>query len=174
MNEQTRYRITGSLFVVALAIIFLPMLFDGAGVRDLKLPVKQSVPNSSSKQFPETVSTESFARAESLAEKIQQRQKTSRIGEVEVTPVSSKNSIADSASSWGVQLGSFSTEANAKKLKAQLEKSKYNVVLSRAKTTDGTITRVVIGPLIRESDAIKLRQRLSKTYREPIVVKLAI
>ncbi|MCY4566504.1 MAG: hypothetical protein OXE40_18700, partial [Gammaproteobacteria bacterium] len=32
MSEQIRYRITGSLFLLALAIIFLPMLFDGDGV----------------------------------------------------------------------------------------------------------------------------------------------
>ena len=32
MSEQTRYRITGSLFLLAVAVIFLPMLFDGDGI----------------------------------------------------------------------------------------------------------------------------------------------
>jgi len=32
MNERTRYRRTGLIFFAALAVIFLPMLFDGAGV----------------------------------------------------------------------------------------------------------------------------------------------
>jgi len=31
MQERTRYRVTGSLFLLALAVIFLPMLFDGRG-----------------------------------------------------------------------------------------------------------------------------------------------
>ena len=38
MNEQTRYRVTGTLFLVAVAIIVLPMVFDGAGVRVQPLP----------------------------------------------------------------------------------------------------------------------------------------
>lgn len=32
MKEETRYRVTGSLFLLALAIIILPMLLDGEGL----------------------------------------------------------------------------------------------------------------------------------------------
>ena len=38
MNEQTRYRVTGAVFLLALAIIVLPMVFDGEGVRVKQLP----------------------------------------------------------------------------------------------------------------------------------------
>ena len=31
MNERNRYRVTGSIFLIAVAVIVLPMLFDGAG-----------------------------------------------------------------------------------------------------------------------------------------------
>ena len=42
MDQQTRYRVTGSLFLVALAIICLPMLFDGEGLVSIELdPLKQ-------------------------------------------------------------------------------------------------------------------------------------
>ena len=37
MNEQTRYRVTGSLFLLAVAVITLPMLFDGDGVPGVDL-----------------------------------------------------------------------------------------------------------------------------------------
>ena len=33
MKEQTRYRLTGAVFLLALASIVLPMVFDGSGVR---------------------------------------------------------------------------------------------------------------------------------------------
>lgn len=39
MNEQTRYRLTGAVFLLAIAIIVLPMVFDGEGVRVKQLPV---------------------------------------------------------------------------------------------------------------------------------------
>jgi len=177
MNEQTRYRITGSLFVIALAIIFLPMLFDGAGVRDMELRIEQTVPSSTVKPPPASVRADSFApkafaKAESLESKIAQRQKTARIGEVVISQASPLGDNSGSVTSWGVQLGSFSSAENARKLKIQLEKSEYNVVLSRASNSGSTITRVAIGPLIQESDAIELRKQLSRTYREAIVVKL--
>lgn len=38
MNEQTRYRVTGALFLLAIAIVVLPMVFDGQGVRVKQLP----------------------------------------------------------------------------------------------------------------------------------------
>ena len=38
MNEQTRYRVTGAIFLLAIAIIVLPMVFDGKGVRVRQLP----------------------------------------------------------------------------------------------------------------------------------------
>ena len=38
MNEQTRYRVTGAVFLLAVAIILLPMVFDGRGVPVEPLP----------------------------------------------------------------------------------------------------------------------------------------
>ena len=47
MREETRYRVTGSIFLLALAVICLPMLLDGAGLpaRHLPdLPMEPSLP----------------------------------------------------------------------------------------------------------------------------------
>lgn len=43
LKEETRYRVTGSLFLLALAVIFLPMLFDGAGLPRVELPPVEPV-----------------------------------------------------------------------------------------------------------------------------------
>ncbi len=172
MNEQSRYRITGSLFVLALAVIFLPMLFDGAGVKPLTLPELTAAPEVVSKEPPKSISVESFAEADALKDKVSERQKSGLIGESVIPSVQTSEQNADSNTTWAVQLGSFNSEQNARKLKQKLEEADYNVVLSRANNSSGTITRVAIGPLIRESDAIKLRKQLSSTYHEAIVVKL--
>jgi len=44
LKEETRYRVTGSLFLLALAVIFLPMLFDGAGLPRVELPPVEPAP----------------------------------------------------------------------------------------------------------------------------------
>jgi DedD protein len=47
---------------------------------------------------------------------------------------------------WAVQLGSFSNQANAERLAADLRKQGYAAFLSQLKTADGTLQRVRIGP----------------------------
>jgi len=32
IKERSRYRLTGAVFIIALAVIFLPMLFDAEGL----------------------------------------------------------------------------------------------------------------------------------------------
>jgi DedD protein len=47
---------------------------------------------------------------------------------------------------WAVQLGSFSNQANAERLAADLRKSGYAAFLSRLNTSSGSLHRVRIGP----------------------------
>ncbi|MEM7200227.1 MAG: SPOR domain-containing protein [Planctomycetota bacterium] len=58
MNEQTRFRITGAIFLFALAVIFLPMLFDGSGVRIKDIPVADPVEASARAPAPEALEIE--------------------------------------------------------------------------------------------------------------------
>lgn len=178
MNEQTRYRITGSLFVAALAIIFLPMLFDGAGVKALSLPAMSHSTQLSSKQkllkpikksrskqavsAKKAASSPSFEKADALKEKVASMQAQARIGE---TVFAQGHKTPTGKEIWGVQLGSFSSEENAQKFKQKLQDDGFHAVLSRSQSSGSTITRVAVGPLIRESDAEKLLQKLSNTYK---------
>jgi cell division septation protein DedD len=45
MMERSRYRVTGGIFLVALAIIVLPMLLDGGGMPPVTLDPMQPVPD---------------------------------------------------------------------------------------------------------------------------------
>ncbi|MBV1905778.1 MAG: SPOR domain-containing protein [Pseudomonadales bacterium] len=181
MNEQTRYRITGSLFVAALAIIFLPMLFDGAGVNELHLSAIEPLSTSRAGAIPRQYTSEPSSNSSSIMDssvlerskvldrKITQMQKKARLGEtafVQASEAQISNKLV-----WGVQLGSFNSEENAQTLQKKLEKDGYHAVLSRAKKNGATITRVAVGPMIREADAHSLRDKLSSSYKvEALVV----
>ncbi|NIP15500.1 MAG: hypothetical protein GWM88_12580, partial [Pseudomonadales bacterium] len=65
MDEQTRYRVTGSLFLLALAIICLPMLFDAEGV-----PSIQIEPMAPPKPAPDVPPLEEVAPASDFIEKV--------------------------------------------------------------------------------------------------------
>lgn len=58
MSEQTRYRVTGALFLVALVVILAPMLFDGDGLP--KVEVNQLEP--ASPRQPVLAPKEAFAQ----------------------------------------------------------------------------------------------------------------
>ena len=172
MNEQTRYRITGSIFLAALAIIFLPMLFDGAGVESPVIPPMESDAQIQSSDISSSTirrfSPESFAKAEALDKQVTDLEARARVGEVAFTPAESDSK----SDSWGVQLGSFNSEQNAQQLREKLEQDGHHAVLSRANKDGQLITRVAVGPVIRESEAIKLRDDFSKTYQvEAIIVR---
>jgi DedD protein len=47
---------------------------------------------------------------------------------------------------WAVQLGSFSNQANAERLAADLRKQGYAAFLSQLKTSGGSLQRVRVGP----------------------------
>jgi DedD protein len=47
---------------------------------------------------------------------------------------------------WAVQLGSFSNQANAERLAADLRKQGYAAFLSQLQTADGSLQRVRVGP----------------------------
>jgi cell division septation protein DedD len=71
LKEETRYRVTGSLFLLALAVIFLPMLFDGAGLPRVELePV--APPPIAAVELPEppALDPELPVRVEALAEQV--------------------------------------------------------------------------------------------------------
>lgn len=44
MNERARNRLVGSIILVSLAVLFLPMLFDGAGIEQRELPAMPAGP----------------------------------------------------------------------------------------------------------------------------------
>ncbi len=122
LTEQTRYRVTGAVFLFALTVIFLPMLFDGGGIEPLDLP---SVPHTqmSAPTYPEapdmsqTVSGRDRLLAEIDSEGFS-RSTGTRIGEP-VLNVDDDNPDAVVAA-WAVQLASFAKRENAVALRDQL------------------------------------------------------
>lgn len=161
MDEQTRYRITGSLFLIAIAVIVFPMLFDGEG-----LPQVRIEPLEFSEETPvvprrEDVAPEShlIARARELATQTDAEgylsDRGSRLGE----PVLSE---ADEATRvWAVQVASFSDEDNALALRDRLRGDGYEAFISSLKRDDEVLSRVAVGPLLNHDDADTLRQDLS-------------
>ncbi len=164
MDEQTRYRVTGSLFLLALAIICLPMLFDGQGMASIELdPMDAPVPAPKVAPMAEVAPSSDFiARIDELRGQVDDDgfmiETGTRFGEPVLTdPVAG-------TTTWAVQVASFAEQDNARKYRTQLREEGYEAFISTIKSGSAIRNRVAVGPLLNEADAQGLRQELSHNY----------
>jgi DedD protein len=164
VKEETRYRVTGSLFLLALAVIFLPMLFDGAGLPTVELPAVETVPVPEVEQVaePEPPPADLVARVEALRDQIDDDGFDKDTGTQMGEPVLSE--VGPETRAWAVQVASFADVENAKLLRAQLQEDGYEAFLSTIRTGDAVLTRVAVGPLQSRAEAATLQAQLSTRY----------
>lgn len=162
MDEQTRYRVTGSLFLLAVAVIVFPMLFDGEG-----LPPVEIEPLKVERVAPEVMRREDVAPATDLLERAAElaaqvddegflNDGGTRFGE----PILAE--ADDSTRVWAVQLASFSDEENALNLRDRLRQDGFEAFISTVRRNDEILSRVAVGPLLDRGDADALREALSQ------------
>ncbi len=172
MSEQTRHRITGSLFLLALAVIFLPMLFDGDGVPGVVVaPVETDFVPQAVQRFEEQAPASDFAeRVAELRREVDDQgfhvDTGTRIGE----PVLSTPD--DSTEAWAVQLATFAEQGNAVGLRDKLRDDGFEAFVTSYRGPSGAIlSRVAIGPMLDEARAETLRRQVSERYRlEALIV----
>ncbi len=174
MNERARYRITGSIFLVALAVIFLPMLFDGAGA-----PLRKSLPIPQSQVAPQTVpdfadlvpTSDVVAQVEALREEVDgdgfATDTSTRFGEPVLKPVDATSKI------FAVQAASFANQDNAQGFRQELRDAGYEAFISTVKTRSSALHRVAIGPLLSQADANKIQADIARKFDlEPTIVEM--
>lgn len=164
MDEQTRYRVTGSLFLLSVAVIVFPMLFDGAGLDPVDiepLEVARTTPDVT-RRVDVAPASDLLVQAEELAGQVDEEgfltdSSGTRFGE----PVLTEEDPATRV--WAVQVASFKEAPNALKLRDQLRVEGFEAFISTVKQNDEILSRVAVGPLLDRSDADTLRTDLSAT-----------
>lgn len=173
--ERTRYRVTGAVFLIAAAIIVLPMLFDGAGIKSPTAPVLPPAPSTATTAHVAPLSSTDLAKADALRQRVDddgfERSTATRLGDPVLAP-SDRPAAGVLPQAWGIQVASFSDRANAVALRDQLRGDGYQAVLSDVKGLTGTATRVAIGPLVDRGDAVRLERELEKRYGMDAIVVL--
>jgi DedD protein len=172
LAERTRDRVMGGVFLVALAVIVLPMLFDGRGVES-PAPPEIPAPTPSDAQPVAAMDPANLANADALRNRIDEdgfdRSTATRVGDPVIAPADNRQN-GPLAPAWGVQLGSFTDHSKAVALRDQLRKDGYQSVLTDVKGLTGVSTRVAIGPMINRDDATKLEHELEKRYGMDVIV----
>ena len=183
---RLKQRLLGAVVLVALAVIFIPMLLSGG--RDMEMPVFGSnVPERSTeianiqhidiketqKKELKLVNPKRIPIAPNLPEpKIVKEEETSSIAKkiASLTKEEEKSVIKETV--WAVQVGSFSKRSNALGLKDKLRKKKVHAFVERIMKNNKTTYRVRVGPEISREKAVALKLKLKKEFKlSGLVVK---
>ena len=181
LTEQTRYRLIGTIFLVAVAAVVLPMLFDGEGVAPMQLdPVPAADFDVSPDTSPPPDMTPALEARRELTEEIDPdgfaTDTGTRVGEPVLLeePADEAEPPVTAAAvdappdplelKWAVQVASFAQAANATALRARLVGDGYTAFLSNVKRDGQVVTRVAVGPFIERADAAAEKSELDRRY----------
>ncbi|MEM7255825.1 MAG: SPOR domain-containing protein [Pseudomonadota bacterium] len=196
-DEQLLARLIGAAVLLAIAVIVLPFVLDGAGSqREYEyaesLPVEPAKPRleksfSSRQPQPEPprvkdvpiVTTQPPPVFESPA--VAQPEPAVKAVSQPAAPVTPPvTAPAESASSlvsrqiplgYNIQVASFVREANAQKLLDRLSGQDLPAFLNRVEGKKQPILRVFVGPIESQIDALAIKNQVDRTYRvESILV----
>lgn len=183
MNIQVKQRVVGAIVLVALAVIFIPMLLSGRGnvmpgiensnvppAPDYRFPpITQAPPapvvdkvvvplDAAEPEAPvaDSVPQEMAAAAQVEAPAAVSPAPAARVAQASNIPG------ATEVSGWVVQLGSFSSQKNAMALRDNLRAKAYATFVEAVNSNGKTIYRVRVGPELSKESADTLRQKLAQ------------
>lgn len=171
MEEKLKERLIGAAVVVALGVVFIPVLLDGppsqaSRTRPLALPGQDSggmkqvtidlgTPGQSAPQ-PDPISpTDSAPPMETEQSKPVISASTPPAPKPDTQPVTQSASAQPVAATtqWAVQVAALSDRDNADKLAAQLKSQGFAAFVGKFKDGSRTLYRVRVGPVKTRDEA---------------------
>lgn len=168
MDDRLKQRLVGAIVLVALAVIFIPMVLDGGDSRTLP-PFGQVIPEKpavlkkleSTAPKPVVIPPPPAMVERELVDKHTPILKSDATAPtstaVETKKPEDKNSQTLRAKkgikAWVVQVGSFENRKNAQALNDKLRRKKYRAFVEAVKTNGRWNYRVQVGPEVRRSSA---------------------
>lgn len=187
MKERQRDRLVGAMILASLAAIFLPMLFDGAGVERRPMPPMPV----SGDALTETVEALDLSSEtwDFVAETDARRAHETGggvLGLPDHAPVTEAEFDAELASgptleadgtprAWSVQVASFADMENAERLREQLLNDGLEAYITETRAEDRILYRVAVGPSLDPGAVRRLQADIAKRYElEGIVVRFVL
>ncbi len=184
-EHSFKQRIVGAIVLVALAVIFIPMLLPGhreIGFSDSDSPIppkpaelenlkvlelekpqpaplpREVVRTPIDEKSPETPAGEVVAPT---------ADKTLQAEEVLPEPAASQAQQSETTTpkAWAVQVGSFTQRDNAMKLRDKLRSKGYKAFVEQITSADKTFYRVRVGPEVSRDKAVALQKELQSKMK---------
>lgn len=185
MDQALKNRLVGVGVLMAVAVVVLPLLFDGANqqalLADTRMPPAPEVPEPAAllaeppaqlpeaeQQItrdhmpaePEPAVVAPVAIAPSVPSPVAPAASPAAVPPASPAPATDPR-LAALAEAWSVQVAAVAAVDGAERLRAKLQQAGYK---ARIVQVDG-LHKVVVGPVLRREDAEALRDRLAADAR---------
>jgi len=183
MELKLKERLVGAAVLVAVAVIFIPIIFTDSTETEVisgsNIPVKPET-NFNSRIVPVIESNDKaplepiIRKDENLiieqkvvAEKVISDRETKAEKETSEKKSTKESDVKSTVgvSAWIVQLGSFTDEENAQSLNKKLREAGYPAFVEPLKKNGIFSYRVRVGPEIKRSEADKLLKKLKEKMK---------
>jgi len=179
VDEHLKKRLVGATVLVALAVIFIPMLLDDetvvdTGITRTNIPPRPEAPFSS--RIKPLVPAEEPAVA---AEPKPHKEPVAPVSPPPKTAVATKPAAPKASSpkptvpklpakpivSWVIQVGSFAKQENADNLVKQLRAMKFAAFMEKVVVDGKTRYRVRVGPEVDQKKAQQMQAQIEKKFK---------
>ncbi len=194
MDQNTKQRLVGIAVIFALAVIFLPMILDGSGIRKNTLevvippqPVIKNNPEFEQKivelhakvedlpslepQFVDERSSENAKQIERKTERAEQKDSGSKSEPVQSQPTSKQQTQPEAevtrvgGDTWVLQVGSFKDRKKALSQRDKLRKSNIAAVFIEQFSIDNELVyRVRLGPFLNRDQSKVALNKIKAKY----------
>jgi DedD protein len=178
-RTQLKQRIVGAIVLVALGVIFIPIILErdepgisGSNIpvmpkelerlseREMPVPPEQPEKPATTRQPVDEQTPADMAENAAVVESKDVSQSTP----AKATTTPDKTSKTP-ARAWVVQVASFSDRKKALALRDRLRKSKYIAFVESLSTSNSTLYRVRVGPVVKRSEAEVLQKKIIKEFK---------
>ncbi|RZU97990.1 SPOR domain-containing protein [Spiribacter vilamensis] len=164
MEQRIKQRLVGAVVLVALGVIFLPMLLSGPVERtrvDIQLDMPAEPVLDDAPALPDGSTVESPQPGRALADQ-------PALGEGDAVPDPAPAPVSpDAGSAFYVQVGAFGSLDNARRLAGRLTDDDLDVRIAEDDREGRLPYRVQVGPLDSEAAAEQMAQRLADGFDLP-------
>ena len=175
-----KQRIIGAIVLVALAVIFIPILLPGhhdfgftesesnippkpAELENLKvLELEKPLPAPEPREVIRTPIDEHSppaSKPEIESPVVEQKPETTET-KPSLSNQETKTDTPTTPKAWVVQVGSFGNRDNAMRLRDQLRSKGYKTFVEQISTAEKTFYRVRVGPVVTRENALALQKEL--------------
>ena len=179
MNDGLKQRIIGALVLIALCVIFIPVIFDEERIvpvdRKTQIPPAPLISPIPLPPAPERPEPKDPIVSKAIDGQFEIEDPKS-IPVPLATPATpsprpqKKESTTSLAKGWVLQVGSFNSEKRAVKLRDELIDDGYQSFIRSVSTESGEWSRLFVGPTINKDDVYRAKTAIDEKYQVQSII----